>query len=150
MKAIVFYDSKHGNTEKIAEAIVRGMKAGGLEDVLLMKLKNADEDDFRDRQLWVVGSPTHWGSTGFRLKTLLVNALKYEGAGKKGAVFDTRYKDMNRGSAEKLVRILAKYDVPVITDPEHFTVTSMRGPLGDGEEQRAEDYGKRIAKKALS
>ncbi|OPY34172.1 MAG: flavodoxin [Methanomassiliicoccales archaeon PtaU1.Bin124] len=150
MKAIVFYESKHGNTEAIAEAIVRGMKDGGIEDVLLMKLKTADEEDFKDRQLWVVGSPTHWGSTGFRLKTLLVNALKYEGEGKKAAVFDTRYQDMNRGSADKLVRIMAKWNVPVITEPEHFTVQTIRGPLVEGEEKRAEEYGRKIAKAALS
>jgi len=40
--------------------------------------------------------------------------------------------------------------VPVITEPEHFTVTSMRGPLQDGEVQRAEEYGRKIAKAFLS
>ena len=150
MKAIVFYDSKHGNTEAIAEAIVRGMQAEGLEDVTLTKLKGADEDVFKGMDLWVVGSPTHWGSTGFRLKTLIINALKYEGAGKKAAVFDTRYADMNRGGADKLVRIMNKYEVPIVTEPEHFKVESVRGPLLEGEKQRAEDYGRKIAKAVLS
>lgn len=145
MKAIVFYDSRYGNTETISLAIVRGLKAGGVDDVLVMKLKTADEDDFKDRQLWVVGSPTRWGSASFGLRTLLKNAIKDEGKDRRAAVFDTRFENMHRGAAEKLKVIFERAGMVLVLPPESYKVMAIKGPLADGEEARAEEYGKRIA-----
>lgn len=147
MKAIVFYDSKYGNTETISLAIARGLKAGGVGDVLVMKLKTADEEDFKDRQLWVVGSPTRWGSATFGLRTLLKNAINYEGKDKKAAVFDTRFENMHRGAAEKLKVIFERSSIGLVLSPESFRVMTIKGPLAEGEEARAEEFGKQIAEK---
>jgi flavodoxin len=143
--AIVFYDSHFGNTELVANAITNGLKKGGIEDVLIIGIKLASEDDFKGREIWVVGSPTHWGTATFRLKTLLVNAIKDEGKGKKAAVFDTRYKGMSRGAAEKISSLLKKYDVPLIAEPMAFYVESSSSSLMSGEVEKAESYGIEIA-----
>ena len=145
MKAIVCYDSRYGNTEIISLAIVRGLKAGGVDDVLVMKLKTADEEDFKDRELWIVGSPTRWGSATFGLRTLLKNAINYEGKDKRAAVFDTRFENMHRGAAEKLKIIFERSNITLVLPPESFMVMAIKGPLAEGEEARAEEFGKRIA-----
>ncbi|QLH74693.1 MAG: hypothetical protein HPY73_04010 [Methanomassiliicoccales archaeon] len=111
-------------------------------------MKLADEEDFKDREIWVIGSPTRWGSATFRMKVLLNNALKYEGKGKRAAVFDTRYKGMSRGASGKLRSMLKRYGVPLVTDPAAFFVESGAGPLVEGEEARAELYGVEIAKRS--
>ncbi|MFA5314040.1 MAG: flavodoxin family protein [Methanomassiliicoccales archaeon] len=144
-KAIVFYDSRSGNTEKVAKAIMDGMKKGGIEDVILAGIKTADEEDFRGRDLWVIGSPTHWGSATFRLKTLLVNAMKDEGNGKRAAAFDTRYKGMSRGASGKISALLEKYGIPLVTEPMAFYVESGSSSLLSGEAEKAESYGAEIA-----
>jgi flavodoxin len=118
-----------------------------MDDVLVMKLKTADEEDFKDRQLWVVGSPTRWGSATFGLRTLLKNAISYEGKGKRAAVFDTRFENMHRGAGEKLKLIFERSGIVLVHPPESFRVMSIKGPLADGEEVRAEEFGKRIAEK---
>jgi flavodoxin len=148
MNALVLYDSKHGNTEKIAQAIAAGLKEGGVAMVECRALAASGEEDFRGRDLWVLGTPTHYGSLPFRFSALLKNALKEDHPGVKAAIFDTRMKDFPRGSVVKLRKILEKKGKTVIGE-ESFVVNGMRGPLADGEEERARLFGKQVAESVL-
>ncbi len=148
MNALVLYDSKHGNTEKIAQAIAAGLKEGGVATVECRALAASGEEDFRGRDLWVLGAPTHYGSLPFRFSALLKNALKEDHPGVKAAIFDTRMKDFPRGSVVKLRKILEKKGKTVIGE-ESFVVNGMRGPLADGEEERARLFGKQVAESVL-
>ena len=144
MNALVLYDSKHGNTEKVAQAIAAGLKDGGLTSVDCRALSASGEEDFRGKDLWVLGTPTHYGSVPFRYSTLLKNALREEHANVKTAVFDTRMKDFPKGAVLKLRKILEKKGKSVIADAS-FVVEGMRGPLAEGEEEKAKLFGKEIA-----
>ena len=64
----------------------------------------------------------------------------------KTAVFDTRMKDFPEGAAIKLRKILEKKGKQVIAEAS-FVVVGMRGPLAEGEEERARLFGKGIAEK---
>jgi len=57
MKALVVYDSLHGNTEKIAKAI--GDAISGEAEVLRVGAVNSSE--LKPCDLLIVGSPTHGG-----------------------------------------------------------------------------------------
>jgi flavodoxin len=144
MNALVLFDSKHGNTERIAQAIAAGLREEGIEPVECRALSQSGEEDFRGRDLWVLGTPTHYGSVPFRFSTLLKNALKEDHPGAKVAIFDTRMKDFPKGSAVKLRKILEKKDKPIIAE-DSFVVVGMRGPLAEGEEERARLFGKDVA-----
>ena len=90
---------------------------------------------------------TRWGGAPFVLRTLLKNGLKEEGTkSKRGAVFDTRYANMAKGAAENLAAIFAKSGVEVI-GAEHFTVAALKGPLLEGEAERARAYGVKLGRK---
>lgn len=149
MRAMVVYDSKHGNTERIAEAIAKGLTGSGVSSVKVMWVSKACEDDFHDIDLWVVGSPTRWGGPTFKVRTLLSNAIRYEGKGRRFAVFDTRYEKVHTGASEKLRAILKNGGLTEVIEPEHFVVLGGNGPLKEGEGSRAEAYGKRIAERVL-
>ncbi len=86
MKVVLVYDSKYGNTERIAQAIAKGLAEAGLTEVRVLWVAKACEDDFHDVDLWVIGSPTRWGGPTFKMRTLLSNAIKYEGKGRRAAV----------------------------------------------------------------
>ena len=148
MKALVLFDSKHGNTDKIAQAITVGLKEGGLESVECRSLAMSGEEDFRGKDLWVLGTPTHYGTIPLRYSALLKSALKEEHPGVKTAIFDTRMKDFPKGAAVKLRKILEKKKRPILAE-ESFVVDGMRGPLAEGEEERAKVFGKRIAETLL-
>jgi len=57
-QAAIIYDSKTGNTEKVALAIRDGLQKGGLE-VLVEKVENAHHIDFFDYDLTCIGSPSY-------------------------------------------------------------------------------------------
>ena len=53
-------------------------------------------------------------------------------------------RDFPKGAALKLRKILEKKGKPVIADAS-FVVDGMRGPLAEGEEEKARLFGKQIA-----
>ena len=57
-RAAIVYDSKTGNTEKVALAIRDGLQKGGLK-VLLERVENAQYIDFFDYELICIGSPSY-------------------------------------------------------------------------------------------
>jgi flavodoxin len=148
MKAIVLYQTKHGNTESIARSIVKGMQMEGFEDVVLVNLRNADEDDLKDRDIWILGCPTHWGSASYKFRILLTNAMKYHRQGKRAAVFDTRFEKMGKGASDKLSDMLSSFEIPLVTGPAHFKVSSVKGPLIEGEDRKAEEFGREIVRRS--
>jgi hypothetical protein len=82
------------------------------------------------------------------MKTLLRNGLKEDGIrSKKGAFFDTRFADMGKGAADNLAAIFSKSGAEVIAT-EHFTVAAMRGPLLEGEVERAKAFGTKVGRLA--
>ena len=146
MKALVMFESKHGNTERIAQAISAGLREGGVESVDCRSLSASGEEDFREKDLWVLGSTTHYGGMPFRYSVLLKNALREDHLGVKAAVFDTRMKDFPKGAGAKIRKLLEKKGKEVIAESS-FVVVGMRGPLVEGEEERARLFGKEIADK---
>ncbi|MDO8491028.1 MAG: flavodoxin family protein [Dehalococcoidia bacterium] len=57
MKALVIYDSAHGNTERIAKSIGSGITA----DVKVLHVRDADLAELKSAGLLVFGSPTNGG-----------------------------------------------------------------------------------------
>ena len=144
MKALVLFESKYGNTERIAQAISAGLREGGVESVECRSQSVSGEEDFLEKDLWVLGTTTHYGGVPFRFSVLLKNALREDHTGVKAAVFDTRMKDFPKGAGAKMKKILEKKGKEVIADAS-FVVMGMRGPLEEGEEERARLFGKGIA-----
>ena len=149
MKVLLVYDSKYGNTEKVALALERGLRSRAGVDVQVLSQQKASEDDFQGRDLWIIGSPTRWGGPTFRMRTLLDNAVKYEGKGAKAILFDTRYKSMQGGAVDRMQSMLQKGNVKVLLPPMSFFVSTAKGPLLEGEEGKAESWGKEIASRFL-
>lgn len=147
MRAIIIYDSKHGNTEQVAQAIASGLAESGIETEC-RKLAASSEEDLVGRDLWVLGSGTRWGGAPLGMKTLLRNGLKEDGIrSKKGAFFDTRFADMGKGASDNLAAIFSKSGAEVIAT-EHFTVAAMRGPLLEGELDKAKAFGVKLGRLA--
>lgn len=92
MQSVVVYDSKFGNTERIADAIARGV--GTLGSVLVMDTaeaigvgqRSADPPD-----LMLLGGPTQRRSASPALRAF-IDALPASLRGVPVATFDTRYR----------------------------------------------------------
>ena len=140
MKALVIYESKYGNTEKIAQAIGETTSA---QVRLAGEVKPADLTGF---DLVFIGSPTHGGWFTEGIRDLLIASPDLEGV--NAAVFDTRTKKSIFGfAAPRIARSLEKNGGKLAAPPEGFIVLGIQGPLLDGELERAAKWGKDMANK---
>ena len=145
LKALVVYDTQHGNTEKIALAVAAGLKEAGWE-AAAKKAEDATEADLKAAELWVFGSPVHIGGATGTAKKAVKLAVAAGAAGKKVATFDTRFANADgRGAAEKMGETLTEAGAKVVAPPQWFVVVKTKGPLAEGEEAKAVELGKKIA-----
>jgi len=155
MQIVIFYDTKFGNTEKIARAVARGASELGtvrLMDGSQIVLPFADRHD-----LLLVGGPTQKRgmSPGFRE---VVDALvSGDVQGLPTAAFDTRYRGstwLMGSAASEAAKRLQKVGAMLVTAPESFFI-GRGGPLErqaleTGEVERAEAWGRAVGAAALA
>ena len=142
MRILVIYDTKYGNTERIAQLMAEELTGSG-HQVSCRRQSVSGEEDFIGVPLWVIGSPTHWGRASFRFNTLLRNAMKDAGNDHAIVTFDTRYENMHSGAADKMHRMLVKDGLRPLMGPQHFVVDG--NELRPGEEEKARELGRTIA-----
>ena len=87
-KVLVVYDSKTGNTQKMAEAIAEGARTTG-QGITLKNVKEAILKDLEEANGIILGSPTHFGTMSDDLKKFIDESVKIRGRleGKVGAAF---------------------------------------------------------------
>lgn len=103
-KAIVIYDTLFGNTEKVAEALARGIQKHDIE-VSCFKVKDAAMDKLEQYNLIAVGAPTQYLTASKPMKVFLsqLEGTSKSFAGKYGFAFETRYDSFMAGSAARYI-----------------------------------------------
>lgn len=146
MRVLVVYDSVYGNTEKIAEAIGRGI--GG--DAKVVRVSKSALADAGPVDMLVVGSPTLGGRPSQPVQDFLAGIPETTVKGMKVAAFDTRYSGkfvkMFGFAAEKIAESMVSKGAKLAAPPEGFVVTGKKGPIREGEHERAALWAKEIAK----
>ncbi len=157
MQIVVIHDTKFGNTEKIAEAVGRGV--GTLADVRVMSTAEAVGVDqtFAERpDLLFLGGPTQKRAPSPALRAF-IDALPTSLRGIPAASFDTRYRGaiwLMGSAAVEAAKALRKARGELVAPPESFFV-ARRGPLElqnlePGEIERAEQWGRTAAAAAIA
>jgi len=147
MKALVVYESAYGNTEKIAKAI-GGAITG---DVEVLRVSEADPSDLKTIDLFIVGSPTYGGRPTPAIRDFINKVPQSSLQGIKAAAFDTRLSTrmvkILGYAASKIASSLKKKGANLITEPEGFFVEGGKGPLKEGELERATAWVKGIVER---
>ncbi len=144
-KAIVIYDTKFGNTEKIARALARGMEKQGF-GVDCVKAEEVDVEQLVEYDFLAVGGPTHSWGISKPLKTFLEKLKSADVKGKKAFAFDTKYKSRWAGSAGKGIgKTLKKLGMNVVKPHSSAIVMGNEGPLEEGMEEMFEQIGVEIS-----
>ena len=142
MNALVVYDSVYGNTEEIARSI--GGAINGDVKVLGAGEVNISELDSFD--LIVVGAPTYGGRPTPAMQEFLKKIPDTAIKGTSVATFDTRFTakwvKVFGFAAGRIARILKRKGGNIITSPEGFFVEGTKGPLKEGEVERAARWAK--------
>ena len=148
MRTLVIYDSVHGNTRKIAEAI--GEAVSG--EVKVQRAGEVDTEQLKDFDLVFIGAPTHGGRPTKAMQDFLdkvqADALK----GTNVAAFDTRltarWVRIFGYAAGRIAGAIEKMGGTLAGSPEGFFVKGTEGPLKEGELERAAAWAKEIVKGA--
>ncbi len=154
LKALIVYDSKFGNTEKIARAI--GEAITPLAEVKVVKAGEANASELTSIDFLIVGSPTHAGGATRAIKEFLkrIPANAFENV--RVTSFDTRFSAKDKGIGTRIVLGIFRYAAGRIAnileykggslavEPEGFIVEDSEGPLKKGELERAATWAKGI------
>ena len=146
MKALIVYDSVYGNTEKIAGAMSEAITPP--DEAEIVRAGQVNLSKLASIDLLIVGSPTHGGRPTPAVQEFLGKVTRPSLEGVKVAAFDTR-------TAAKLARVfgnaaariagnLEKKGGTAVGSPEGFFVKGSKGPLKEGELERAAGWAKGI------
>jgi menaquinone-dependent protoporphyrinogen IX oxidase len=155
MKGIVIYDTSHGNTKKIAETISETLKVSEIE-VDLFDVKEIRKLCANDYNFLVLGSPTKFGTMSFGIKFFLGKLKNEEWMNKPFATFDTenpentehaRLENKEWSAAEKIAAKLIEKQMKQLLPVFKALVLGQKGPLVEGEIDRAKKYANELASK---
>jgi NAD(P)H dehydrogenase (quinone) len=88
-KVLIVYDSRTGNTEKMADAVAEGARRVEGASVVVMNVGKAKLDDLLAADAIILGSPTYYGNMSGRMKELIDQTFNIHGKlkGKVGGAF---------------------------------------------------------------
>lgn len=141
MKALVIFDSILGNTKKIAEAISNEFG----KDSKVLSVSDFNSKDLEGIGLIVVGSPIIGWKPSEKMGQFLSGLSEGQLKGIKAAVFDTRIRNFMSGDAlKKISKELIRACAVVSVKPHAFYVKGAKGPLFEGELEKAIEWAKSI------
>jgi hypothetical protein len=160
--AVVVYESMFQNTEKVAGAIVRGLRATGWE-ASAVDVRWASQGVPDNVDLVVLGAPTHAfslsrpttradavrrgaspGRAELGLREWLTHLPPATDESPAIAVFDTRISKVRRlptSAARAIVKLVRRQHFQIVGRTQGFLVVDVDGPLCEGEVERALDWG---------
>jgi flavorubredoxin len=141
-KVLIAYTTRSQETRKIAELIAEGVRFEGAEAEVVDASGVKNESDLQGYEGYAFGSPTYHGDMLPSMKTLLFMAEKAGLGGKVGGAFGAF-----GWSGEAPDRIFGTmkniFDMDMVGDPLRLKSTALGGAV-----QMAQDYGRKIGKKA--
>jgi flavodoxin len=151
MKACVIFDTRYGNTEKIARSFETGLQQAGLQTVCV-NARDVAIDSLNQYDLICVGAPTEAFGASKPMKEFLGKLKSIDLSGKYGFAFDTKLDWRLSGSAAKFIEkelynlrlqiIAPRESAMVFTLKERGAITGAR--LKEGEEKRFEQIGLQV------
>jgi flavodoxin len=148
MNALVVYDSRYENTERIAQAIADAL--GEFGEARAVRLDPAHPLEFQGVDMFIVGCPTQGWRPTPTIQSFLEEVSSEEFRGLAVACFDTRFRlpHWMSGSASKVMaRKLKEKGVSLLVPPESFFVKGTEGPLRSGEVDRAATWARTLLEK---
>jgi NAD(P)H dehydrogenase (quinone) len=149
-RILIVYDSKTGNTEKMALAVAEGAKQVKKIEVTVKKVDKTSLEDLCNSDGIIIGSPTYYGQMSGKLKTFIDQSVKIHGKleGKVGAAF-TSSGGTASGAETTLISILQAMLIHGMiiqgrAEHKHYGAAAT-DPPSDKDIESCKELGKRIA-----
>jgi NAD(P)H dehydrogenase (quinone) len=149
MKILIVYDSKTGNTEKMAQAVAKGAENAGAT-VSVKRAENVKLHEFQDADGIIMGSPTYFGQMSSKLKHIIDDSIELHTqlTGKVGAAFVSSGGTAS-GAETTLLSILQAMLIHGMivqgnAEEQHYGVAAQGAPKLN-ELKACEELGERVA-----
>jgi len=146
MKTLVLFDSNWGNTEMIACAIAAAIGMG----TNVVRVGSEEAKRAENIELLVIGSPVIRGKPTKPMQEYLKSITQKVNGKLKIATFDTRmtmeFARKFGFTADRMADQLKLAGYRIISEPKGFIVTGQKGPLAEGELERANQWGNELSK----
>lgn len=154
VKVLIVYDSKTGNTEKMAFAVAEGAKQVSGVEVVIKKTDQTSLEDLLEADGIIMGSPTYYGQMSAKLKALIDESVKIHGKleGKVGAAF-TSAGGTATGAETTILSILQAMLIHGMivqgrSDNKHYGAAAVKSP-SKKEIEHCKELGKKVANLVL-
>jgi flavodoxin len=158
LNVLIVYDTVHGNTEQLAQAMARALAP--VASVRLQRAQGPTGIDATGVDLLLVGSPTHRQRASAPMAEFLEATGRGALQGIRAAAFDTRYRMaawLSGSAARVIARQLKKRGGRLAAPPESFFMERDVPPKGQkrrheleqlepGEIERAERWALQLAR----
>ncbi|MDD1769424.1 MAG: hypothetical protein LUQ55_05525 [Methanomassiliicoccales archaeon] len=152
MMGLVFYDSVHGNTKQVAEAIAEQIKADG-HQARIINL-SGDSAGTMEGDFMFIGSPTRYTMMTGHVKKFLkrldqaawgnkpICAFETYGPVEEGKLAEskTNEKWISSGASKKIQDMLRDRGFNARAPALRLAVTGVKGPLAPGQIEEARKY----------
>jgi NAD(P)H dehydrogenase (quinone) len=149
-KVLIVYDSRTGNTEKMAQAVAEGAREVKGVKVKVKRVTKATLDDLVGADGIIMGSPTYFGQMSGKLKEFVDESVKVYGKlkGKVGAAF-TSAGGTATGAETTLLSILQAMLIHgMVVEGRHSAQHYGAAAVGAPKKKEVEsclDLGRRVA-----
>ena len=149
MKVLIVFDTKHGNTQKVAELIADGINSVEGNETEVVNVKDFDLNEGKTYDLLLIGSPNHVGSHVRSIKKFIKNLSSANVKASSFAAFDTYMsKDFEKAVKKMEKQISENLPNSTIALPGlSIKVGGMKGPIVEEDLSKCKEYGIKLAKK---
>ncbi len=150
VRVLVIYDSRTGNTEKMAMAVADGAKKVKGTKVVVLDVDRAKMADLTSSDAIIIGSPTYYGNMSGKLKSFIdkTNSIHGKLRGKVGGAFTSSGDTACGAETTNLAMIEAMLIHGMIVqgryDNKHYGATAVEAPNAK-EIQSCRELGERVA-----
>lgn len=148
MSVLVIYDSRFGNTERVARAIAEQL--GPASEVRIARAGEMSPLELDEVDLLVVGAPTEHHGTPPVVRNLLEGVRPGTLAGVEAVAFDTRLHHAQwwtGSAAATIAEDLRQLGCELVVPAESFFVEGRGGPLEEPELERARSWARSVARR---
>ena len=154
-KILVNYYSRTGNTEKMAQIIVEGVKSVKGVEVTLKKIEDTKPQEWLEYDAIILGSPVYYGAPAAEIKKAIDDSVKFHGKmkGKIGGAFASSA-NIGGGNETTIMDILHAWLIHgmiIQGDPigDHYGPVAIGAP-DERAKKNCLSYGKMIAELVLT
>jgi menaquinone-dependent protoporphyrinogen IX oxidase len=151
MKVLIVYDTKYGNTEKVAKLIAEGITSTEGNEVIVNNVKDVNLKKEASYDLILIGSPNHFGRHIGSIKKFINKIPKSQLKVNAYAVFDTYI----TADYEKAVKKMEEQISELMSDLEKASpglsikvegTGASKGPIVNEDLPKCKEFGIKLVK----